>query len=224
MANGKNITLIVADDHSLFRSGIASLLSGEPEIIIIAEAANGEELIEKYLRVEPDVLLVDIQMPVLNGTRAVAELKKQFPDIKALFLSMYDGEEYIYHCLKVGGLGLINKNIMKGELIYAIRQVYNGQKYFGRQYNDDMLNDIYNKYENLKASLSQNALVKFTPREEEVLKFISRGLTSSEIAAQLGVSKRTIDSHRFRLIQKLDLNSLPDLIKYAIQYEKIHKS
>jgi two-component system response regulator NreC len=212
----KTISVLVADDHKLFRSGIISLLENEREIFVVGEAENGEELVEKYFRLKPDIVLVDISMPVLNGTEAVKKIKKTDDSVKALFLSMHDEEEYIYYCLKAGGKGLISKNIMKGELILAIKKVYEGGNYFGTNKTEENLKELVNKYQAFKSQTLSG--IDFSQREAAILQLISEGLTSNEIAEKLLISKRTVDTHRTHLMQKLSLKSLPELIKYAINY------
>ena len=212
----KTISVLVADDHKLFRSGIISLLENEREIFVVGEAENGEELVEKYFKLKPDIVLVDISMPILDGMDAVKRIKKTDDSIRALFLSMHDDEEYTYYCLKAGGKGLISKNIMKGELILAIKKVYEGGNYFGTIKTEENLKELVNKYHVFKnRNLSG---IDFSQREVEILQLISEGLTSNEIAEKLLISKRTVDTHRTHLMQKLNLKSLPELIKYAINY------
>ena len=123
------IKILVADDHKLFRRGIVKLLESHSNIYVIGEAENGQQLLDEYFKVSPDIVLVDIAMPVMTGLESVEKIKESDPKAKALFLSMFDNDEYIYKVLKSGGMGLINKNIMEGELIFAIEQVYNNRKY-----------------------------------------------------------------------------------------------
>ena len=215
----KTIRVLVADDHKLFRSGIISLLENEHEVFVIGEAENGEELVESYFRLKPDIILVDISMPVLSGTEAVKKIKKKDDSAKALFLSMHDDEEYIFFCFKAGGKGLVSKNIMKGELLFAIKKVYNGGNYFGINWTEEKLNDLVNKYRVVKDSGFVHIEEIFSQREARILELISEGLTSGEIAEKLFVGKRTIDAHRTHLMQKLNLRSLPELIKYSIHYK-----
>lgn len=217
----QSIRIIVADDHALFRSGIISLLEDIREIFIVGQVENGQELIDKYFELKPDVILSDISMPIISGTDAVKKIKQKDPSVRALFLSMHEGEEYIYYCLKAGGSGLISKNILKGELVFAIRQVYNGNKYFGGAWTEEKLQALIDKFDSTDVSNHpfNNSL---SAREIEVLKLIGEGLTSSEIAERTELSKRTIDSHRMHLMQKLNIKSLPELIRYAIQYTLKH--
>jgi DNA-binding NarL/FixJ family response regulator len=217
--NDSLIRILVADDHNLFRSGIINLMENEKDIFVVGEAENGEELIKKYFELKPDIVIADISMPGINGIDALTEIKKKDNDVKFLFLSMFEGEEYIYSCIKAGGMGLISKKVLKGELLYALKTVSAGNRYFGADVSEEELNKILNKYdrETLKPEFkNKNNLL--TERESQILKLISEGLTSNEIAEKLFISKRTIDSHRTNIMQKLNLKSLPELIKYAINF------
>ncbi|MGE5680227.1 MAG: response regulator transcription factor [Bacillota bacterium] len=219
----QSIRIIVADDHALFRSGIISLLEDAREFFIVGQVENGQELMDKYFELKPDVILTDISMPFISGTDAVRRIKEKDSSVRALFLSMHEGDEYIYYCLKAGGLGLISKNILKGELIYAIRAVFNGQKYFGAKWTDEKLEQLISKFDSF-AGEDPTISNSLSEKELEILKLIGEGLTSSEIAERTALGKRTIDTHRSHLMQKLNLKSLPELIRYAIQFSiKHHK-
>ncbi len=161
-------------------------------------------------------------MPEKSGTDALREIKKIDKRVKALFLSMYEGEEYIFYISKIGGKGLINKNIMKGELVYAIRSVFRGEMYFGRTMNDDDLKELYKKYKKL-AEAEIDEYIALSPREKDILIHISNGKTSVEIAQIFQLSKRTVDSHRINLMHKLKIKSLPELINYAVRFSQAKK-
>ncbi|HEX2867241.1 MAG TPA: response regulator transcription factor [Ignavibacteriales bacterium] len=226
MPNPNSIRIIVADDHSLFRSGIISLLEDAAEIFVVGEATDGTDLYDKYFDLKPDVILVDISMPGMTGIEAIQKIRQKDPSAKALFLSMHEGEEYVYHILNSGGKGLISKNVMKGELVYAIKAVFTGKKYFGAYWTDERLEELKHKYSGDGGSgISHTVLAEaaLTQREIEILKLIGEGYTSNEIALRTGLSKRTVDSHRIHLMGKLGIKSLPELIKYAIQYIIQHR-
>lgn len=225
MPNPNSIRIVVADDHSLFRSGIISLLEDAAEIFVVGEAVDGSDLYDKYFELKPDVILVDISMPGVTGIEAIRKILARDPSAKALFLSMHEGEEYVYHILKSGGKGLISKNVMKGELVYAVKAVNSGKKYFGAYWTEEKLEDLKRKYSagdgtQISTSLAEASL---TQREIEILRLIGEGYTSNEIAARTELSKRTVDTHRIHLMSKLGIKSLPELIKYAIQYIIQHR-
>jgi len=212
------IRILIGDDHALFRSGIKRLLNDDQNIFLVGEAENGEELVVKYFELKPDLVLADISMPKLSGTDAIAQIKNRDSKAKALFLSMHDGEEYIYYSIKAGGLGLVNKNIMQGELLYAIKQVYLGNFYFGPSITQIQIDEIIKKYDKKEFVQKENGEFNLSERERDILILIGQALTSGEIATKLNLSKRTIDTHRIHLMQKLNIENLPKLIRYAVQY------
>jgi two-component system response regulator NreC len=212
----RNVKILIADDHELFRKGMISLLNSEENIKIIGEANNGKDLIYKYLKLKPDLLIADISMPELSGIEAVKTLYDSDKSIKVLFLSMYNGVDYIYHCIKSGGSGLVNKDIPKKELLNAIDLIINGKKYFGEDYSEDKIEKLLENYEKQLKSIKQEGDEQLTDKETEIMLMLAEGLTSNEIADKLFISKRTVDTHRTHIMQKLGLKSGPQLIKYAI--------
>lgn len=212
------IKILIADDHELFRKGFISLLLNEEGIQIIGEANNGKDLIYKYLKLKPDLIITDIAMPEISGLEAIKTIYETDKSIKVIFLSMFSGEDYVYHCLKAGGSGLINKDISKAELIMTINKVNRGEKYFGAAFNEKDLEQFLQHYEQQTPKQPEADTTSLSVKESEILLLIAEGLTSTEIADSLCISKRTVDTHRIHLMQKLKLRSLPQLIKYAIDY------
>ena len=223
MAKSKLIRIIIADDHKLFRSGILSLLDEAQDIHIIGEAENGQELITLYEKLKPDVMLVDISMPVLSGIEAFKKIRKKDKYAKVLFLTMYEGDEYIYFTNRIGANGLLSKNTMKGELIYAIKAIANGENYFGKNYDDEKLKEIEKKYKQIVATDVVDRNTRLNIKERKILESISKGMTSQEIADQLENSRKTIEYYRSRLMQKLKIKSFPELITYAIKFSMVNK-
>jgi len=219
-----NIRILICDDHALLRSGIIGLLENEPGIFIIGEAEDGNDLIAKYELLKPDLVIADISMPRLSGTDAVKELKLKYPDIKVLFLSMLQGDLYIYYAAKVGGLGLVGKNIAKGELLFAINEVNNGRYYFGPLYDEEKIKEVLKKYDNEPVGIKFNFYIKLTETEEKILEYISDGLTSSEIAGKLSLSKRTIDDYRVNIMQKCEVKNHMSMVKFAVLYTELKKN
>lgn len=213
-----SISILIADDHELFRKGIISLLIGESSIRIIGEANNGKDLIYKFLKLKPDMILTDISMPELSGLEAVKTLTEQDKNIKVIFLSMFRGDDYIYHCLKAGGSGLLNKDISKKELISSINKVNKGEKCFAPIQAEYDLNTFIDNYEKRLISDSNALEIQLTNKETEILLLIAEGMTSSEIADKLFIAKRTVDTHRINLMEKLKLKSFPQMMKYAIDF------
>jgi len=218
----ESIRIVIADDHKLFRSGIISLLDDEPDIHVINEAENGKELIDCYPNSKPDLLLIDISMPIVNGVEAFKIIKKSDPNVKALFLTMYEGEEYIYYTMKIGAKGLLGKNTMKGELVYAIKTVNEGNRYFGKNCNEEQLKEIEKKYKQIMVDQLDD-FVQFTETEKIILEYISKGMTSQEIAEALDCSKKNVDYHRSKVMQRLEIKTLPELISYAVRFSMVNK-
>ena len=218
MPDADSIKLLIADDHKLFRIGLIKMLSDYHDIVVIDEAENGKDLVDKYFELKPSLVLTDISMPILSGIEAAKKVKSIDKDAKILFLSMYYSEEYIYLCLTSGGLGIVNKNILEEELVEAIRKVFLGEKYFGKNITKNMLEEIIHKYESSYVWGIKIKNPDLSKRELEVLKLIGDGYTSAEIANKLFIDIRTVDTHRTHIMHKLDLKSLSELIRFAVQF------
>jgi DNA-binding NarL/FixJ family response regulator len=211
------IKILVADDHKLFRRGIVRLLADHSNFYVISETENGRELIDEYFNVYPDIILVDIAMPIMTGLEAVEIIREKDPEAKALFISMFDNDEYIYKVLKCGGMGLLNKNIMEGELIYAIEQIYNNKKYFRGKQTEEELEKLVKEFESNQKELTiQDSDISF--REQQILRFLNQGLNSKEMAEKLNLSKKTIDFYRSSIMRRFNLKSTTDLIRFSINY------
>ncbi len=210
------IRTFIADDHLLVRSGIKSLLKDVPDIKVIDEAENGSDAIKKVLELKPDVILMDISMPDISGLEATSEIKKQMPSANILILTMHENEEYIYSAMKLGASGILHKNISKEELIMAIKTVASGKRYFGLSISQIVIENLIKKFDE---SADTREKVILTKREKEVLHLIAGGLSNQEIADSLGISSRTVDSHKTNLMQKLNIKSSSALAKFAIQNE-----
>jgi len=207
------IRILIADDHTLLRNGIRALLEDEQDIVIVGEAEDGREAVRLAGQLKPNVVLMDIAMPLLNGLEATRQIKREHPEINVLVLTMYDHEEYFRQMLEVGASGYIIKRAAASELVSAIRAVYNGEAVLSPVITRLLLEDYLSRDARSEES-DPNAL---SSREREVLQLIAEGKTSREIAEILNLSVKTVQSHRTSLMQKLDLHDRGDLIKYAIQ-------
>ena len=196
--------LIIADDHVMFAQGLESLLRDEFELL--GTAGNGEELVEATLRLEPDVILVDISMPVLNGFDAVRRIKASGSGTKIIFLTMHDDATLLSEAFRCGASGYILKQAAGEELVNAIKEVAHGNNY------------VSPLVTNLPAEpLPHTQKTTITPRQREVLELISRGLTMKEIASHLNISTRTAESHKYEMMQTLGVDSTAELIKYSLR-------
>lgn len=218
----KKIRLLVADDHNIVRQGIINILEEYPDMIVVAEADDGQSLKEKYFQFKPDIILSDISMPRVNGIDAIKNLLIDDPNAKVIFLTIYNSDEFIYETSRLGAYGLVGKDVLKGELINSIRTVAGGEKYFMGK-SDEELAAIKKRYELLTMENKDSNVESLTHREIEVLHFIAQGLTSEEIADKLFISKRTIDKVRSVLMEKLKIKSLPQLIRFAVEYSYKNK-
>jgi len=207
------IRVLVADDHTLLRNGIRALVEDQPDILIVGEAEDGREAVRLALQLRPNVVLMDIAMPLLNGLEATRQIKREHPEINVLVLTMYDHEEYFRQMLEVGASGYIIKRAAASELVSAIRAVYHGEAVLSPAITRLLLEDYLN-HEVRSDKDDPNAL---SSREREVLQLIAEGKTSREIADTLHLAVKTVQSHRTNLMQKLDLHDRGELIKYAIQ-------
>jgi len=213
----KNIRVLIADDHNLFRSGILRLFDECKDINAVGEAKDGEELVKKYIQHKPDVVLADIAMPALSGFEAYKQIKNYDPDAKFLFLSMHETPEYIHYSRKIGAMGLIGKSLDQSDLIEAIEKVAGGEECYGPSWTKEKLDELDARYLNL-ADGSMNLDISFTAKEREVLVYVAEGFTSDEIADRMLLSRRTIDTHRSKIMKKINATTLSQLIAFAIKY------
>jgi len=201
----ERIRLLLADDHVMFAQGLESLLGDEFELL--GNAGNGEELVAAAMRLQPDVILVDISMPVLNGFDAVRRIRKGGSQARIIFLTMHDDERLVAEAFRCGGSGYILKQAAGDELVHAIKAVAGGNNY------------VSPLLTNVPVGPSPVIAHKknLTPRQREVLELISRGLTMKEIAAQLNISTRTAESHKYEMMQALGVETTAELLKYSLR-------
>ena len=208
------IRVLVADDHAIVRSGIRHVLEGEPGFSVVGEASNGAEAIALAAELLPDVAVLDISMPGVSGLQAAAELLRQRPETRVLILSMHDNTEYVLESLKAGVHGYLLKDTAATELRGAIRAVWGGESYFSPPI-ASRLSAVVRGDSDVESPVG--LLGQLTGREREVLVGVTRGLTNKEIAAQLGISHRTVETHRESLMRKLRLRSVAELTRFALE-------
>ncbi len=209
----EKIRILLADDHTILRDGIRSLIVGEPDMEVIGEAEDGRTAVKMTCQSEPNVVLMDIGMPFLNGLEATRQIKNSKPEIKVLILTMHDNEEYIRQVLASGASGYILKDTAARDLIAAIRAAYRGETILSPAITRLIVED-YLRWG--KSQPGQEA-DELSQREREVLQLIAEGYNNKEIAEILCISIKTVQVHRTNLMKKLNLHDRGELIKYAIQ-------
>jgi DNA-binding NarL/FixJ family response regulator len=211
--------ILIADDHDVVRSGLRVLLHSFPEFTVIAEAANGEEAVRLALERKPDVILMDISMPVLDGIEATARILQQRPGARIVILSVHEGEEYVQRTLKAGARGYVLKNAGRKEIAQAVRSALSGERFFSPGISQLIVDGYIRRSAGDPSSGRPSAHPgdpRLTKRETEVLGYIARGLTNKEIADKLCLSFRTINTHRTNIMQKLDIHETAGLVRHAI--------
>jgi two-component system, NarL family, response regulator NreC len=208
----KKIKVLICDDHALFREGVKSVLSAQPDIEVVGEAADGKEAVDQAIRLYPHVVLMDIAMPVLKGFDAVRRIKKVRPDIKVLILTVYDDEDLVARCLDAGAAGYVLKDSPPLQLVYAIQTVQRGQQFLSPKVLTGVVRQFISQPADFKAGYEL-----LSDREREILVLLAEGQSLKDIAARLNLSVKTVDAHKVNLMRKLDLHDRSELIRYAIR-------
>ena len=208
------IKVLLAEDHTIVRKGLTSLLAAEADIEVVGEAEDGQEAVEKVEQLGPDVVLMDNTMPVLNGLEATRQIKKRFPEIKVLVLTMHTTEEYIQQFLQAGASGYLIKKTAPKELVTAIHAVYRGDSYLSPSISNVIIEGYLHQ---AAATASEDSYEKLTDRERQVLQMITEGVSNREIAERLHLSIKTVNNHRMNLMDKLNIHNTAKLVKYAIR-------
>ena len=208
------IRLLLADDHAVVRSGLRLLLEAQPDMAIIGEAENGADAIRRTAELKPDVVLMDIAMPGMNGIEATRRIKAQAPATAVLALTMYEDDQYFFEMLRAGAAGYVPKRAAPDELVSAIRAVSRGEVFLYPSLAGRLVQDYLQR-----RSVEEQAppADELTPREQEVLTLIAQGLSNNEISDQLVISAKTVDRHRENIMRKLNLHNRVDLVKYALR-------
>lgn len=207
----KKIRVLVCDDHILFREGVKSVLSAEPDIQVVGEAGDGAEAVTKASQLHPDVALVDISMPVLRGYEVVRQIRKNDPSIHCLMLTVYDDEELVARCLNAGALSYVVKDAPPGQLIYAVRCAARGERYLSPK----ALKGIVGQHAKAERATTRYDLL--SDRERQILVMLAEGNSLKEVATKLKLSVKTVDVHRYNIMRKLDLHDRAQLIHFAIR-------
>jgi DNA-binding NarL/FixJ family response regulator len=207
----QRVKVLLADDHTIVREGILSLLQAHPEVVVVGTAENGHEAVEKARRTFPDIVVMDIAMPLLNGIEAARQLKRLLPQTKVIVLTMYADEEYVLRALQAGVRGYLLKRSAAAELLQAIRTVEHGDFYLS----SDISHVVVERF--LTSSKPFDEAVTLSNRERQILQLVAEGHTNRQIAVALGITPKTVDTHRTRLKTKLGIHDTPGLVRYAIR-------
>ncbi|HJW30332.1 MAG TPA: response regulator transcription factor [Saprospiraceae bacterium] len=209
------IRVMIADDHTMFVEGIESILEGMDNIQVVAKCHTGPEVFEKLAKSPADVILLDINLPGMNGIEVCQKLSKDFPEVKVLALSMHNEESFVTEILKYGALGYILKNTGKKELIQAIEMINSGQSYFSEEVTETIMKSLVNQ----RTGSKKTAMIapKISRREKDVLDLIVKEYTTQEIADTLFISLKTVESHRRSLLTKLNVRNTAGLVRVAIE-------
>ena len=212
------ISVLIAEDHTIVREGLRMLLEATPDIAVVGEAENGRAAISLCKELEPDIVVMDITMPFLNGIEATRTIAKSLSGTRVIILSMYPDEEYVFEALNAGASGFLVKQTASDDLLKAVREVNDGRAFFSPSVSRTIL-DAYREASKADAGTepAPTDLKLLTPREREILQLIAEGYTSKEIASQLFISMKTVGSHRQNIMQKLDIHDIAGLTRYAIE-------
>jgi DNA-binding NarL/FixJ family response regulator len=215
----KTIRILLADDHALVRAGIRALLESLAEIEVIAEVDNGQDALQLIETLQPDVVLMDIAMPQLNGLEVVARVSKCFPQVRVIILSMHENEEYVLQALRAGAAGYLLKGARTSELDLAVTSVARGEIYLSPAASKHVVLDYIQRVGRASAATEREPGPdeRLTPRQREILQLIAAGYTTKEIAQRLEISVKTVEMHRAQLMDRLDIHDIAGLVRYAIR-------
>jgi two-component system response regulator NreC len=209
------IRVLLTDDHMLFRQGIRTLLASEPDMEVAGEAGNAADAVDLARQTRPDVVLMDIGMAGMSSFEATRQIRKDRPDTRVVFLSMYDDEDYLAECVDIGASGYILKESPVEQLVTAIREVHRGGSYLSPRLLTKLVDNF--RIQGHEGSVRQPRFGTLTKREREILKLLAEGLSVKEIAAGFDLSVKTVEAHKFNLMRKLDIHNKAQLVTYAIQ-------
>jgi len=210
----QKIRVLVVDDHTIVRDGICALLALVGDIEVVGEAANGSEALKMVKELKPNVVLMDVAMPIMGGLEATRRIRKEFPRTKVLVLTQYDDKEYVFPVIEAGAAGFISKVAASSELASGIRSIYHGDSYLSPSVARLLVEDYQH---GAGGRVSQDTYEQLTDRERDVLKLMVEGYTTQEIADMLVVSRKTVEGHKTNLMAKLGIHNRTELIKYALR-------
>jgi two-component system response regulator NreC len=209
-----SIRILLADDHTILRAGLKMMLNAQPDMEVVGEAQDGRQAFTEAQRLQPDVVLMDITMPDINGIEATKQIKKILPDVRILMLTMHEHDEYVFQALRAGASGYMLKEAADTELISALHVIQSGQFYLSPTAQSVMVGDYLQR---VRSGEEKDSYSSLTEREREILKLVAEGYTNNQIAERLIISPKTVDTHRTHVMDKLNLHSRAELVKYAMR-------
>jgi two-component system, NarL family, response regulator NreC len=210
----KKLRILLADDHTVMRAGLRALLESHPDLEVVAETENGRQAVELSTSLMPDVVVMDVGMPILNGIEATKQIVNQSPKTEVVILSMHTDESYVMRALQAGARAYLLKDSAAGDLMGAIAAVSNGKSFFSPKVSRILAEDYVRVLKQKGAVDSYDLL---TSREREILQLLAEGKTNKEVAADLNISLYTVEAHRSHILQKLDLHNSAELVLYAVR-------
>jgi DNA-binding NarL/FixJ family response regulator len=206
------IRIMIADDHAIVRDGLKMILESENEMAVVAMATDGRNAIALAMEHNPDLIVMDIAMPGLNGIEATEMIRESLPEVGILMLSMHQTREYVYRAIQAGALGYLLKESAGGELVAAVRAVMKGHRFFGKGVEEPL------GMRGQRSDLLKSPIESLSRREREILQLVTEGKTSADIAATLSLSPKSVETYRSRLMQKLGVANIPALVKFALRH------
>jgi DNA-binding NarL/FixJ family response regulator len=214
------IRILVADDHEIVRQGLRALLEAQPGWQVVAEAVDGRDAVDKAKRARPDVVVLDVSMPNLNGLEAARQIRRALPQTEVLVLTMHDSEQLVREVLEAGARGYVLKSDAGRELVTAVESVRKSKPYFTSRVSEIVL-DGYLHAGTRSDAFNMPRTVRLSPREREIVQLLAEGKSNKEVAAALHISVKTAETHRTNLMRKLDLHSISELVRYAIRNKMV---
>ena len=210
----KKISVLLADDHVVVRQGLRALIEAEPDIQVVAEADNGRQAVQLAKRLQPNVVVLDVAMPLLNGLEATRQIAREVPGTKILILSTYNDEEYVQQCTEEGASGYLVKQTAANDLLKAIREAHKGKAFFSPSISKRLLEQCREAF--VRGGTIRKRGSRLTSRESEVLQLIAEGQANKQIAAELDISIKTVEKHRQQVMNKLNIHDVAGLTRHAI--------
>ncbi len=206
--------ILLADDHTILRAGLKMMLNAQPDMEVVGEAQDGRQAIQEAQRLQPDIVLMDITMPDMNGIEATKQIKRNLPTARILILTMHEHDEYVFQALRAGASGYMLKEAADTDLISALHIIQSGQFYLSPAAQSVMVGDYLQR---VRTGEEKDSYSSLTEREREILKLVAEGYTNNQIAERLIISPKTVDTHRTHIMDKLNLHSRAELVKYAMR-------